>query len=110
MKVITLQAPAEAIQTLCRVVDAYVEAAYPAGGSECSQSAREALQSTAQQLHHNYDTENGLVTISRRVKAHLKSALQYYAQTQNTQLVMQQSEQLLRCLDGHHISYHDWPS
>jgi len=92
------------------VIKSYVDAAYPVGGSECAQSAREALLSTAQQLIKKYDPDNGSVDISRRIKAHLKSALEYYPQTQTerTQAAEHESELLLKCLDGDSISQDDW--
>ena len=112
MKTITLKAPFAAIQTLADVIKAYVAAAYPAGGSECAQSAREALLTTGQQIINGYDTASGSVDISRRIKAHLKSALEYYPQTQTerTESATRESMQLLRCLNGQMISQQDWDS
>ncbi len=110
MKTMTLNAPQVAIHTLAEVVGIYVEAAYPVGGSECAQSAREALLATVLQLRNGYDTAAGSVDISRRLKAHLKSALEYYPQTQSerVQLARHESSQLLRCLQGDIVSLDDW--
>ena len=110
MKTITLTAPAIAIQTLTELVTIYVDAAYPAGGSECAQSAREALLTTAQQLRSGYDTDTGSVNISRRIKAHLKSAIEFYpqAQPERIQSAERESGLLLKCLNGDVISLQDW--
>ncbi|VAW93354.1 hypothetical protein MNBD_GAMMA21-967 [hydrothermal vent metagenome] len=110
MKTIILYAPPAAIQTLAEAVTAYVEAAYPAGGSECAQSAREALLSTVLTLRNEYDNDNRSVSISRRIKAHLKSALEYYPQTQaeRRQLAEHEASQLLKCLQGDIISQQEW--
>jgi len=117
MKEITLYAPIEAMQTLRQIIEQYVEAAYPPGGSECAQSAREALQMVGQRIQDEYDTNNSSVTISRRAKAHIKSALQYYSQPaasaineRTDPVIMQKSIQLLQCLDGGVLSLEDWQS
>jgi len=55
----------------------YAEAAYPPGGSECGQAAREALLNVALQL----EAAGGeTVQISRRVRPRLKAAIDYYAE------------------------------
>lgn len=55
----------------------YAGAAYPPGGSECGQSAREALLNVAIQL----EAAGGeSVQISRRIKPRLKAAIEYYAE------------------------------
>ncbi len=112
MKQISLKLPYAATQVLSEVVERYVVAAYPPGGSECAQSAREALQSCAQRLLNEYDPEKGSVSISRRIKAHLKSAVEYYPQTQgeHSHRADRQSRLLLKCLDGDTLSQEDWDS
>ena len=110
MKVITLNAPLNAMLTFSRIVEAYVEAAYPPGGSECAQSAREALLLAAGRLQNEYDNVTGAVTISRRIKAHLKSALSYSADSQERQdgRMKLQRELLLKCLNGEEITDESW--
>lgn len=109
MKVIILKAPLNAMLSFSRIIETYVDAAYPPGGSECAQSAREALLTAAARLQHEYDSANGTVSVSRRIKAHLKAALSYYSdsQQQNRQVQLQR-EQLLKCLDGADITDESW--
>lgn len=110
MKTIILYAPAAAIDVLAEVISVYVDAAYPVRGSECAQSARQALLSTVLTLKNEYDNDHRSVSISRRIKAHLKSALEYYPQTQTErrQQAEYEATQLLRCLQGDSISQQEW--
>ena len=110
MKKMILMAPQPAMLLLAQIVELYTEAAYPPGGSECAQSARESLQNVATQLRTDYDELQQCVAISRRIKAHVKSAIQYYAESgAPEQKQTQQAELLTRCLQGDNLNDMDWP-
>jgi len=59
----------------------YANAAYPKGGSDCSQSARESLLVSAEGLLRNWDRELQTTQINKRMRVMTKSAIKYYAQT-----------------------------
>lgn len=64
------------VEDLARVLRQYAEAAYPVGGSECGQVAREALLNVVEALHARL--ANGeAASISRRLRAPLRAALHY---------------------------------
>jgi len=63
---------AELANQLGQAIAAYAEAAYPPGGSECGQMAREALLDTAH-LCANHD--GGELTLPRRQLAMLRAAV-----------------------------------
>ena len=58
----------------------YADAAYPPGGSDCSQSARESLMQSAQAIHLNWDEQSQTTHINRRLRVMTKSAINYHAQ------------------------------
>ena len=79
---------------LAEVIRFYALAAYPPGGSECVQAAREALLNTAAQLD-NVPSMAVEAVISRRIRTNLKAALDYYAAQHVEQ---QQTDQLMDIL------------
>ena len=58
----------------------YAQAAYPAGGSECAQSAREALMTAAQNLLDSHDAQQNHAQLNRRQRALTKAAIKYHAE------------------------------
>jgi len=56
----------------------YAQAAYPRGGSECSQSAREALLAAAQALQDSYDIQHNSAHLNRRQRSVARAAIKYY--------------------------------
>lgn len=78
-KLMTLELDTGLQQTLCEAVRLYAEAAYPPGGSECAQVARESLLTAASSIHEQC-AENGHAEVSRRLRVQLKSALDYFAE------------------------------
>ena len=116
MKTISLTGPVPALQLISDVIQHYADAAYPAGGSECAQTARAGLLDTAEKI--NQQVEQGLmpVTISRRIKSHIKAAIQYYLQMSAEQNPGKgpsapsstRSRIMLAMLDGKSIPDDEW--
>ncbi len=73
-RVVTLDCPPEQAARLAEALRAYVDAAYPPGGSPCAQVARETLLDTARQLA----TDDGPATIPRRQRHLLRAAIAWY--------------------------------
>lgn len=69
-------------RVLTNAIQVYCDAAYPPGGSECAQAAREALLNILPQLQ-NLSPGDETVTISRRMRSHLKAAVNYYCEQQH---------------------------
>jgi hypothetical protein len=65
---------------LVDILRQYTNAAYPKGGSECSQSARESLLMSVEQMLEAWDSDSGTTYISRRLRVPLKSAIGFYVQ------------------------------
>ena len=65
---------------LADILRQYANAAYPKGGSECSQSARESLLMSVEQMLEAWDSGSDSTHISRRLRVPLKSAIGFYAQ------------------------------
>ena len=65
---------------LVDILRQYTNAAYPKGGSECSQSARESLLMSVEQMLEAWDSDSGTTHISRRLRVPLKSAIGFYVQ------------------------------
>ncbi len=78
MKELILHCPQAVIELLYKAMHAYAQAAYPPGGSECAQSAREALLTSAEKLLQEFDATTNTSKLSRRIRAHVKAALEYY--------------------------------
>lgn len=78
-KTLTLDCPEQLKQDLCAAIRLYAQAAYPAGGSECAQVARETLMDTARSIDEQFAV-SGRAEISRRLRAQLMAALDYYTE------------------------------
>ena len=78
MKELVLHCPLTVIELVYKAMHAYAQAAYPPGGSECAQSAREALLASAEKLLQEFDATTNTSKLSRRIRAHVKSAIEYY--------------------------------
>jgi len=63
---------------LCRAVREYARAAYPAGGSDCAQVARYTLLELARQIEAGIGSELSTLEISKRPRAMIRAAVQYY--------------------------------
>ena len=63
---------------LCTAIREYAHAAYPEGGSECAQVARYTLLELATDIEAGISNENATVEVSKRPKAMVKAALEYY--------------------------------
>jgi hypothetical protein len=67
--------PGQAV-LLAEALSAYVDAAYPRGGSECAQAAREALLDSASAIARDAGAEGA--AISRRQRGLLRTAVRWY--------------------------------
>ena len=74
----TLHAPYPAIELISQAMQTYANAAYPPGGSECAQSAREALLVASDSLIKQFDAATNTSTVSRRLRSHIRAAVEYY--------------------------------
>jgi hypothetical protein len=63
---------------LCTAIREYAHAAYPDGGSECAQVARYTLLELAADIDAGIDGNNKTVEVSKRPRAMVKAALEYY--------------------------------
>jgi len=63
---------------LCTAIREYAHAAHPEGGSECAQVARYTLLELATDIEAGISDENATVEVSKRPKAMVKAALEYY--------------------------------
>jgi len=75
---ITLQCDVVVKEILCRAIREYAHAAYPEGGSDCAQVARYTLLELAQEIDDGITPDNQRVAISRRPRAMLKAAIEYF--------------------------------
>lgn len=80
---ITLQCDVAVKEILCRAIREYAHAAYPEGGSDCAQVARYTLLELAQQIDDGITPDNQRVTISRRPRAMVKAAIEYFYDRQD---------------------------
>ena len=69
----------DAKQQLCAAIRMYAEAAYPPGGSECAQVARETLMDAANSIEQQY-AEHAQAEISGRLRSQLKLATEFFAE------------------------------
>ena len=74
-KTLSLQLDRASAEGIARAVTAYAQAAYPPGGSDCSQVAHETLLDTARQIN-SHPGRN--LAIRRRQIALLKAAINWY--------------------------------
>ena len=62
----------------CAAIRDYAHAAYPEGGSECAQVARYTLLELAADIDAGITAHSETVEISKRPRAMLKAAFEYY--------------------------------
>ena len=67
-------------ELLADILRQYTNAAYPKGGSECSQSARESLLMSVEKLLGAWDSNSDSSQISKRLRVPMKSAIKFYMQ------------------------------
>lgn len=75
---INLQCDTAVRDILCTAIRDYAHAAYPAGGSDCAQTARYTLLELAREIEDGIREDNGSLLISRRPRAMIGAALGYY--------------------------------
>lgn len=76
-KTFVLQASRLQARLLSEALNVYAHAAYPPGGSECTQVSHQALQESARQLL--LQAEQGqAAALRRRQRALMKAAVQWY--------------------------------
>ena len=63
---------------VCSAIREYAYAAYPEGGSECAQVARYTLLELADQINSGINDASHVIEISRRPRAMVKAAFEYY--------------------------------
>ena len=68
---------------LCTAIREYAHAAYPEGGSDCTQLARYTLLELAAEINAGISAEKTSVEISKRPRAMVKAALEYYFNRQD---------------------------
>jgi len=68
---------------LCTAIREYAHAAYPEGGSDCAQLARYTLLELAAEINAGISAEKTSVEISKRPRAMVKAALEYYFNRQD---------------------------
>lgn len=76
-RTITVDCDADTARQAGDAVACYADAAYPPGGSECSQVAREALLDTAARCHAH---TGGLLALPKRQIPLMKAALRWYGE------------------------------
>ncbi|MGD8956619.1 MAG: hypothetical protein PVJ03_04745 [Chromatiaceae bacterium] len=96
-KTVTFMCDAAAAQQLAMMVRAYVDAAYPRGGSECAQAAREALEDAAARCERH---PGGQLTLRKRLLPQLRAALRWFAGEQRPSRVA--SAAVLESILNHH--------
>jgi len=82
---ITLQCDVAVKDVLCRALREYAHAAYPEGGSDCAQVARYTLLELAQQIDAGISSGHPRVEISRRPRAMIKAAIEYFFDRQDAE-------------------------
>ena len=80
-KQLSLSCSREMCELLSDILRKYADAAYPKGGSECSQSARESLLVSSEELLASWDDVSKTTRINKRLRVVAKSAIKYYAQS-----------------------------
>jgi hypothetical protein len=110
MKQLQLNCPQALVEVICQAIELYATVAYPPGGSECAQAAREALRSAAQSLAEHYNPQTETTNMSRRMLTHVKAALEYYFDqpVSRTELQLKQRELVFKALSGHRITRQQW--
>ena len=75
---ITLHCDSAVKDIVCAAIRDYAHAAYPEGGSECAQVARYTLLELAADIDAGITAHSETVEISKRPRAMLKAAFEYY--------------------------------
>lgn len=76
-KTFTVRCSAEQAAALAQALRAYAEAAYPPGGSECAQVARETLRDSAAAIEQAASSDQG-AQLRRRQRALIRTAVAWY--------------------------------
>jgi hypothetical protein len=106
---------------LCTAIREYAHAAYPVGGSECAQVAHYTLLELAVEIEAGITDENESLEVSKRPRAMVRAALEYYFNRSDEslgltsthqralfesllqeQMVMCADLEVARAADGHH--------
>lgn len=77
-RIIKLSCDVTIKEILCTAIREYAYAAYPVGGSECAQTARYTLLELAADIDAGISDTSETVVISKRPKAMVRAALEYY--------------------------------
>ena len=77
-KKITLHCDVPVRDIVCTAIREYAHVAYPEGGSECAQVARYTLLELADEINTGINDASHGVEISRRPRAMVKAAIEYY--------------------------------
>ncbi len=80
-KSFTIYATADLLLRLANAISCYVEAAYPPGGNECGQVARETLLTTVQSIVKS--ANSGEVKLRTRQRRMLVTAVEWYCAEHN---------------------------
>jgi len=94
-KLLRIECPPSLVQRLSIALREYAEAAYPPGCSECGQVARAALEDAAGLLEAGVNQSLPYMELNRRLRAHLKAAVEYYCQQPEQQVWQAVLQQLL---------------
>lgn len=105
MKTLTLHCPGFALSQLASSLEEYANAAYPPGASECSQASRAALLDVAASINLQVATKKDEITVSRRLRSHIKAALHYAVENRSTNPVF---ELLLKAVSGEVVAEDEW--
>lgn len=95
-KLLRIESPPALSHRLGKVLQAYAEAAYPPGGSECGQVARAALMDAAEKILAGADQGLPYVELNKRLRSYFNAAVEYYCQQRENQIWQPLLEQLLR--------------
>ena len=78
-KTIRLHCDPETARAFAEAIRCYAQAAYPPGGSECAQVARQALTDSARTIAEApRHAQDGTIEFPRRQRAMLEAALDWY--------------------------------
>ena len=80
---IVLHCDVPARDILCAAIREYAHAAWPPGGSECAQTARYTLLELAADIDAGISADSAAVEISKRPKAMIRAAIDYYFNRQD---------------------------
>lgn len=107
-KTFRIECPAALQEILCVAIREYAGAAYPPGGSDCGQVAKQALMDAAEKLESGFAASGGVhAELSRRLRAHVKAACKYYVEQHRCHEI---ESLLLRLLEGEVIGDTEYSS